>query len=920
MAKQVPPRPAVRAAAPRSRRPTARPGARPYPVPRWLASDLLILLCLAIPWLALVGYVAATPPSRVAFNVAEPPDKVILRSYYGVERNAAGAFRWAKPESSISLPLAAPATYAITLTLQDSPAVPAPRAASVYANGRAIGTATLGPAPQQYRFVVPLQVGEWGGENARMLHIELAADPFLPPGDPRALGPIVAAVAVAPVETIVAWPLVLGGALALLAGIYALLRLLELSAPVVVGFAGAGMALYGLAALADRSAALALTYRPVTQPLAFAALIAGVLGLPLLGGAGTARFAGSAPRGAATVRRGLRLTREQVAVAAALAGIVALGLGLRLYRLQHLSLWLDENSTIYFARFSWPRVLGLEGWYDNHPPLYFALIKLVTTLIPEIHAARLTSAVAGAATLPVLAVLGARLVNWRAGLIAALVLAISPLHIWYSQEARMYAPVVLLVLLSYLALVAFAQTTRRAWAVAYGVSVALALYIDYSAIYALAPQAVALLLITRRWRRRALPIWGTSLGAICCFLPWVPNILTSIDTEGRNRESFLGVSTGKVNSVALSVLGLKNEGNYLWGTARTSWERAPVLFAFLLAGLGVAALIGAVILARRSPLGLVIALGLLIGTFVAAILVSLISPGFAERTVLAATAGWALLLGVAAGGTWRADAAPRRLPRWYNAVALVGIALMLFASVGSLRAIYQGATKEDNRALAAAAAQGARTGVPVIAQGWLAAGITAYHPGLPVRTDAIVGEVEQFWWAYGEYAWVDVAGQRTVIERLGYVRLMHRQYAPGLYLDYYTRPGALLPGATPLDLAAAGGDWGLPPGASRDSDGTVHLAGPDRATLTIPGRGEGHYLLAVDAADAVAALGCRDAAGAPLANFRTVPTAEGLWLAALCPADTASLEITLRTEQPGGAEFRALRAWRVAAPTGAATR
>ncbi|MFN8516362.1 MAG: hypothetical protein U0841_28025 [Chloroflexia bacterium] len=39
-----------------------------------------------------------------------------------------GAFRWAKPGASISIPVAAPATYAITLTMQDSPAVHAPRA------------------------------------------------------------------------------------------------------------------------------------------------------------------------------------------------------------------------------------------------------------------------------------------------------------------------------------------------------------------------------------------------------------------------------------------------------------------------------------------------------------------------------------------------------------------------------------------------------------------------------------------------------------------------------------------------------------------------------------------------------------------------------------------------------------------------
>ncbi|MFN8516364.1 MAG: glycosyltransferase family 39 protein [Chloroflexia bacterium] len=142
---------------------------------------------------------------------------------------------------------------------------------------------------------------------------------------------------------------------------------------------------------------------------------------------------------------GLRLTRERGAVLAALGSIMALGLGLRLYQLQRLSLWLDETSTIYFARFTWPHILGLQGWYDDHPPLYFALIKLVSLVVPEVEAGRVMSMIAGVATLPVLAALVARLVNWRAGLVAALVLAVSPLHVWYSQEARMYTPVVLTV-------------------------------------------------------------------------------------------------------------------------------------------------------------------------------------------------------------------------------------------------------------------------------------------------------------------------------------------------------------------------------------------------------------------------------------------------------------------------------------------
>ena len=40
-----------------------------------------------------------------------------------------------------------------------------------------------------------------------------------------------------------------------------------------------------------------------------------------------------------------------------------------------------------YTRRSWPVVLGFQGQYDPHPPLYYALVKLVTGFLPEVLAA-----------------------------------------------------------------------------------------------------------------------------------------------------------------------------------------------------------------------------------------------------------------------------------------------------------------------------------------------------------------------------------------------------------------------------------------------------------------------------------------------------------------------------------------------------
>ena len=65
-------------------------------------------------------------------------------------------------------------------------------------------------------------------------------------------------------------------------------------------------------------------------------------------------------------------------------------------------------------------------------------------------AVRLPSLIAGTLVIPALYELGRELYDRRTGLVAAAFAAVSPLLIWYSQEARMYAFVALFGLLALL--------------------------------------------------------------------------------------------------------------------------------------------------------------------------------------------------------------------------------------------------------------------------------------------------------------------------------------------------------------------------------------------------------------------------------------------------------------------------------------
>lgn len=124
-----------------------------------------------------------------------------------------------------------------------------------------------------------------------------------------------------------------------------------------------------------------------------------------------------------------------------LAGAVTLGGAfLRVLLLDNKGMWLDETFSIWMASHSLPELLQWLVKIDQHPPLYYFLLHFWTQLFGDTpYDARLLSALIGAATIPVIYLIGARISDPALGLAAAVLLAVSPFHIYFGQETRMYA-------------------------------------------------------------------------------------------------------------------------------------------------------------------------------------------------------------------------------------------------------------------------------------------------------------------------------------------------------------------------------------------------------------------------------------------------------------------------------------------------
>lgn len=132
----------------------------------------------------------------------------------------------------------------------------------------------------------------------------------------------------------------------------------------------------------------------------------------------------------------------------ALAGIIALALALRFYRLDTQSLWNDEGTSVVLAQRGLATITRLAS-QDIHPPLYYYLLHFWIALWGNSElAVRALSALVGTALVGLTYRLGRRWLDPRLALVAALLSAVSPFQIYYSQEARMYIMVSLFGALS----------------------------------------------------------------------------------------------------------------------------------------------------------------------------------------------------------------------------------------------------------------------------------------------------------------------------------------------------------------------------------------------------------------------------------------------------------------------------------------
>lgn len=206
------------------------------------------------------------------------------------------------------------------------------------------------------------------------------------------------------------------------------------------------------------------------------------------------------------------LARPVPAAVVLVAGVLRfLGLGSE-------SLWIDEAASLAIVRGKGLTEIVVQlPWTEPHPPLYYALLDVWTSLAGTSPVAlRFPSAVLGTVAVGLVYALGERLGDRWVGASAAAFMAVGSLPVSQSQEARMYALLAFATVLSFWTFVRVLEAPSRKRGAAY---VGSALLVGYAHAFGLLAVAAQAAYVVWRGSPRA---WRARFGLVAAGLaPWL---------------------------------------------------------------------------------------------------------------------------------------------------------------------------------------------------------------------------------------------------------------------------------------------------------------------------------------------------------------------------------------------------------------
>jgi hypothetical protein len=328
--------------------------------------------------------------------------------------------------------------------------------------------------------------------------------------------------------------------------------------------------------------------------------------------------------------------------------IAWLAFALRAFRLDAHPYRGDEAFVIWFVQQDWLALVAAVARNEPHPPLYYLIAKGWRDLAGDVETVfRFVPLFFSVLAVPAVGKVGERLGGKggsAVGLVAAILLAVNPFHIWNAQDARMYTQSVAFSILSVLAFLRLDERPKDGGRLAqYAAISALAVLTHYTVLPILVVQNV-FWVIRHRGARPALVRWlavqAGLAGIALAWLAWNRTVLLSYSGNGDQPTLVAAIQRTAVA--------------YLTGRSGSpEWAMLASLFGLAVAVLGTVWLIR-----RTGALGALAAVVVIVGVGLqwAA---SLRAPVFNETYLLSVSGFYLVLLGagIVALGRWLMPAA-----------------------------------------------------------------------------------------------------------------------------------------------------------------------------------------------------------------------------------------------------------------------
>ncbi|MGQ9625411.1 MAG: glycosyltransferase family 39 protein, partial [Anaerolineae bacterium] len=270
--------------------------------------------------------------------------------------------------------------------------------------------------------------------------------------------------------------------------------------------------------------------------------------------------------------------------------LLLIALGLRLYRLDHQSFWIDEITTAERASQVVPEIL--KALPPDQSPLYYVFMHFWLALAGRSDfALRFPSALFSVLAMALLYRLMSLLFGRGVALVTAFIAVINPFQEWYAQEARNYTLLLCFILASLLFFVLALRHGKPQFWLGYCLTTLCGIYTHYFAALVMILEGLFLISfwLWGRYRQRWKG-WLLSQAAIgLLYLPWLPMALRLLHFRLLSEQIPLSLLPKRM--LIIYNLSYVVPAYNMWDYVRTH-EVPPLLWGFvLLAGTGLLALL-----------------------------------------------------------------------------------------------------------------------------------------------------------------------------------------------------------------------------------------------------------------------------------------------------------------------------------------